>query len=220
MPEHSGRGILLKCSLFIGLVLALSSCCWWFVLPVIELIQSDRGWGGYLATGILCLIFGIPGLLLLYTVNELRKKLDRHTIKNFCGVLYGMLMLLAGFGGLQFVMHRFGGTEAAMFTSGTLFMAIAGLLPIYVAHAKCLMREAGIVPQHGEFFGRSVLQLLAFLMGMSLMRLLGDSELMKVSGGVDSDKNQLQMAGFLAVLLVPYLLYKFSVRLLIAKADK
>ena len=218
--EHSERGILLKCSLFIGLVLALGSCFWWFVLPVIELVQSDRGWGRCLATGILCLLFGIPGLLLLYSVNALRLKLNRHTIKNFCGVFYGMLLLLTSF--LLFpilIPTVLVASEAGLFTFGSLFIVMLILLPIYVAHAKNLMREAGIVPLRGELLGRQMLQLLACLLGMSLMSMLGLLEMMDLGVSSSHRTNQIELFAFLVVLLLPYLLYKLSVRILIPTVE-
>jgi hypothetical protein len=221
IPSHSSeshdhtssgkRGPYMKFSLLLSFVLALGTCYLCLVLPVLELLQSDRGWLSSFGTFGICLAFATPGLLLLYAINDLRKQVSRQGIINLCGVLYGALALVLGFVLLPLFLRELWGADVARFSFGVLFVALVVVLPIYVAHVKCLMREAGIEPQPGELLGRQTLQLMAFLMGMGLMGLLSVSGLMSTEMALGEYGNLMAPVSLLLVLLLPYLFYRISV---------
>jgi|GEM_PF-3600784 len=209
---------ILNFSLLVGLILGLGSTALWFVLPLIELSQSTRGWVHGVTTLAMCALIGTPGMLLLYALKNLRDEADRTTIKNFCGIFYGMLMLVVGFLLLPMWLIYPLGVEPTLGTSGSLFVAIAGLLPIYVAHTKALMRESGIEPQPGEYFGRYTLGLLGFLLMTCLMNLARMTGMM--DSPVSDDRGVRMLTTFLFVLIIPLVGYRLSVRWLLPASAK
>lgn len=156
-------------------------------------------------------------MLLFLTVYELRKGVDRFTIKNFCGIFYGLLMLALGFFFLPMVFRSLGDDYSKLSTFASLFLAIAGLLPVYVAHAKALMHEANIEPKRGELFGRYVLGLLAFLLFICLVNV---AELLGFLGSQVALGEFGELVTLLTLLVVPLVFYRLSVRCLLSTMAK
>ncbi len=207
-------------SLFAGLAFATLSTGFCVVLPLLELFQSDRSVFSRVTTFALCLLLGSPGMLLFYTAYELREEVELYTVKNFCGVLYAFLMLASGFVLLPMALRSWGNFDSSLITFGSLFLAIAGLLPVYVAHAKALMREAGHEPLRGEWFGRQTLGLLAFLLLVCLINLTEHFGLLGVEMILGDYGDLISSVIFFSTFLIPIFFYVLAVRWLVPPTAK
>ena len=178
--------------------------CWIVALLIVPLCaklasgEFEVGWQALFAVALviwLCL----PAGFVLWAGWRLWKQTDRSTIKYGVGTLLTCLGLFA-----VFQLYHWTGAFGNMLD---LLAALCIGLPVYVILSKALMRRMGIPVVRGEFFGRGILQLAAFLLCLSL-----SDTLRILQPRFGEPVEMVDSLAFFGTILVPFLLYRLSVR--------
>ena len=139
----------------------------------------------------------------------MRREATRDRIKNALGLFFGMAaFFFAFFVVWQIEVFSFGATNPIGLV-GALIVSVLVVLPTNAGVARYVMRASGIVPVKGEFVGQGSYMLLAFLL-WAILSPVG------IALSEDYQTDSLLDFGFAFFpFIIPYLLYRLSVKYLV-----
>jgi hypothetical protein len=197
-----------RLSTALGILAFVLGCCWAFSFLIQEnfrILTKNTGIWDLVIPLLLFSLLSIPGIIGAYYGFRLIRDKNKKNIK----MTVGLLLLFCAFVVLAVAVDVFDNLIEIKFMSFALIATIISI-PFYVALCKILMKREGLTPIKGEFIGKGLITLIAWLVYFCCSELLRLFDL----ANLEKQSFLLSLVVVLGPIIVAMLFYKLAMQLI------
>lgn len=205
-----------RVSTTIGIASLLAGAAWCYLTLYLFLAMSlDNDASGIaiffsLMFSFTFVLMAIPGVIIILNGFRLTQEVNKQNIKQ-C-VKYLSFFTLFFFS--SWILAFFSEEQQEAYSGVSLCVAILLSIPTYIYFSKALIKYEGLVPVKGEFIGKRLFLVLAWLLGLYLMSANAESTANEMGHNQITDAYW-ELAKFFGAILVPIAFYKIATKIFV-----